>query len=94
MPLEPKKSECSLSQRKTHKPPKPKPTQDPNYTVPNTGNNPPNGPTVLRELTALQKSSDGKGKRKGWGLLKGGKTKKNKNRKTKRNKTGKRRNKH
>jgi len=71
---------AAWTHRKKHKPKK-----DDTWTVPTTGNNPPNGPTVLRELTALQKSSDGKGKRKGWGLLAGGKTKKNKNRKTKRN---------
>jgi hypothetical protein len=92
---------AAWTHRKKHKPKK-----DDTWTVPTTGNNPPNGPTVLRELTALQKSSDGKGKRKGWGLLAGGKTKKNKNRKTKRytkryisklnkrNKTRKRRNSH
>ena len=85
MPLEPKPSECSLSQRKTHKPPKPKPTQDPNYTIPNTGDNPPNGETLQKQLAALQKSSDGKGIRaKWWG---GGKTKSKKSKQNKKRKT-------
>jgi hypothetical protein len=90
---------AAWTHRKKHKPQK-----DATWTVPNNGPNPPNGPTVQKQILELEKVSKGKGKRKGiWG---GKKTKKNKNRKTKRytkryisklnkrNKTRKRRNSH
>ena len=82
---EPKPSECSLSQRKKYTQSKPKATQHPNYTVPNTGNNPPSGETLQKQLAALQKSSDGKGIRAKWWA--GVKRKSKKSKQTKKRKT-------